>query len=448
MKRNNFFLLLIIFLGFFLRFYRLEQTAMFIGDQGRDYLAARDILVNHQLTVVGPQTSISWLYLGPFFYYFLAFFLWLGNFNPLWPVYGTAVFGVLAIYLIYLLGKALFDQQTGLLAALMYAVSPFAVIQSRIALHPSVYPFFVILFLIIWRKILILKKYSESKLFTFCFLLFVFFSVAIQLHLSAVLLIPIAVLSWEQIKLKTRFFLKFFLVTTGILVIWKVFKNSPFTPVTYWWKIFEEIFSFGYSLGAILALGIVIWGIFGVISEVRGGSLLLKSCLLVIVFGLTVKNSQAEHYFNLFLPIIIEIFSFGLVWLLNKRWGKTIILLVTLSFLVINCHQLLASDYFSQIYGPGLLAREKLARFIVADAQDKPIVLKRCGPLWDYPSTNLNYEYFVWWLGKERKKGGSEGEVTYYILEPKGTKEGCEGVEGIEGEKFDFGFAEVLKVKG
>lgn len=432
--KKRFFLFLILLFAVFLRFYRLPETAMFIGDQGRDFLMARQIVQGKWLQIRGPQTSIPWLYLGPFFYYFLAFFLWLGNFNPIWPVYGTAFFGVLTIYLIYVLGKKLFDEEVGFLAAFFYAISPYAVLQSRIALHPSIYPVFVILFLM-----------ALFNSFTFqesirppgrCFflqvghlrgvfaLLMLSFFVAVQLHLSAILLIPIAVLSWELSKStrlpKSTRFLKLFFLTLLIMICWKIMRHSPFTPISYWWKMFLEIFSYGNFLGAIIALFVVIIGMIGVMRE-RGerevGHKIIMISLLVIICGLTIKNSPAEHPYNLFLPVIILIFSYGLNILSKVRFGKIFLFVILSFFLITNCYGLMTTNYFSQIYGPGLKARIQLTEAIADDANGKNFSFVRCGPIWDYPSADDNYEYLLWWLSGKNSEAKNLS-LRYVLYEP------------------------------
>lgn len=417
---------------------------MFVGDQGRDYLAAKEIITSHEIALVGPQTSKPWLYLGPFFYYFLALFLWIGNFNPVWPAYGTAFFGVLAIYLIYVLGTKVFNKNVGLLAALFYAVSPFAVLQSRIALHPSIYPVFVIGFLLVLLELLKKGKFQALD----CLLLATFFLISIQLHLSAILMVPIAVLSWEKIKLKKSIFLKIFLGGTLLLVFWKISRDSPFTSISFWWKVFEQIFNYGNIFGAILALLITAFGVIRLGKAKEIGAKVLLLSLLVIVCGLTVKNSTG-HYFNLFLPVIILIFAYGLNQIFKMKSGKLIVFLAGLFFLISNCYFLISSNYFSRIYGPGLVKRIKLARFISDDSSGQPFVLKRCGPLWDYPSTNMNYEYLVWWLKRDKGEKWDRGETVYYIFEPKKalrTMEGCWHVKLDKGESFEFEQAVVVKI--
>src|SRR3989344_1721221 len=72
-KLNNFIVrgksiwgwLSLVILATVLRFYRLSETMTFIGDQGRDYLAARDMLLTGKWPLTGIPSSIPWLHQGP-----------------------------------------------------------------------------------------------------------------------------------------------------------------------------------------------------------------------------------------------------------------------------------------------------------------------------------------------------------------------------------------------
>lgn len=449
---NSFLLWSILLLGLFLRFYRLFETAMFVGDQGRDYLAARDIILDRRLTFVGPQTSIPWLYLGPFFYYFLALFLILGKFNPIWPVLGTAFFGVLGVYLIFILGRRLFNEKVGLLSAFFYAISPYAVLQSRISLHPSIYPFFVILYFLSLMENLNQKR----KKILWALILVASFLVAVQLHLSAILLIPISLLIYDSKVRRPIFglkklFLKIFLISVFSLCLYKILMGSPFTPWFYWWRIFEEIFNYGFSYGTFLSLGIAILGLWWLIKQKKLEARALLIFFLLTVCGLTIKNSSAEHYFNLFLPIIVLIFACGFNQLPKIKYGKPAAFLISMFYLICNVYNLLSSGYFYKYYGPGMAERIKLAEFIVNDIGGEEFILGRRGPLWDFASTNNNYEYLIWWLGgkyqKENQSSAASKMTKYLIIEPFGARDGIRNEQELRGEFFDLKFSEVIKLK-
>jgi 4-amino-4-deoxy-L-arabinose transferase-like glycosyltransferase len=119
----------------------------FIGDQGWFYLSARDLLVHGQIPLVGIASSHTWLHQGPLWTYMLSFVLLVSKFNPISGAYLTVGFGVLTTFLMYLLGKEMFSQKVGLIAALLYSSSPLIISFDRMAFDPSLIPFFTVLYL-------------------------------------------------------------------------------------------------------------------------------------------------------------------------------------------------------------------------------------------------------------------------------------------------------------
>ena len=65
------FLTFVLVVASFFRLYRINETLMFLGDQGRDAIVAKRMLIDHDLTLIGPVTSVGNMYLGPFYYYFI-----------------------------------------------------------------------------------------------------------------------------------------------------------------------------------------------------------------------------------------------------------------------------------------------------------------------------------------------------------------------------------------
>ena len=93
--------LAIMLIGGFLRLYRVPDTLMFLGDQGRDALIVARIFKEFDPVLIGPVTSVGNLYLGPLYYYFMLPFLWLSYPSPLGPVYAVAIFSTLNLFLLY-----------------------------------------------------------------------------------------------------------------------------------------------------------------------------------------------------------------------------------------------------------------------------------------------------------------------------------------------------------
>lgn len=85
-------------------------------DHGKDSLAVMHMLLTGSLKFVGPWTSIPGLYFGPAWYYFLAPWYLIGNFDPIWGLVAMIVLQLVTIYLV--------KREFGWLPALFVATAP------------------------------------------------------------------------------------------------------------------------------------------------------------------------------------------------------------------------------------------------------------------------------------------------------------------------------------
>ena len=134
---------LILLVGLFLRLYKIRDYVIFLGDEGRDALVVYNIL-HGDLTLLGPTSSVGGFFLGPIYYYFMAPFLWLSNFDPVGPSVMVALFGVATIFLLYRMGLEFFGMKAAVISSFLYAISPIVIIYSRSSWNPNVFPFFTI----------------------------------------------------------------------------------------------------------------------------------------------------------------------------------------------------------------------------------------------------------------------------------------------------------------
>lgn len=96
------------------RFYKLNVTAFFVNDQGRDLKVMYQMLTEKKMTLIGPATSFAGaygnIYFGPYYYYFmLPFYLLSQN-----PYFMTALFPMLFIIgvgLLFLIKELKFGQK-------------------------------------------------------------------------------------------------------------------------------------------------------------------------------------------------------------------------------------------------------------------------------------------------------------------------------------------------
>ena len=185
------FLFVIILASAFFRLYRVSDLLGFYYDQGRDALKVQEILTFKDFPMIGPTTGIAGLFLGPFWFYLITPFYWLGKGNPVIAANFISLFDVGAVFLIYWLGKEFYNRKVGLIAALLWGCSFYLVLSGRWLSNPAPFPFFTLLFLLGLGKFLIQKKEK--------YLILILTSLAICLQLemaSAVFFFPIILILW------------------------------------------------------------------------------------------------------------------------------------------------------------------------------------------------------------------------------------------------------------
>src|SRR6266536_4880928 len=75
----------ILIAAFFLRVYRIGTVLGFYFDQGRDAGIIWDLIHLHKFFLIGPTTGLPGIFRGPYYYYLIAPFYFLGKGNPVWP---------------------------------------------------------------------------------------------------------------------------------------------------------------------------------------------------------------------------------------------------------------------------------------------------------------------------------------------------------------------------
>ncbi len=368
------FLILILLMAAFLRLWGIWQLGFFTYDQARDALYIKRIIVDHKWRLIGTQTSIAGLYTGPAYYYLMAPFLWIFRLNPVGIDVATALLGVLTVGLLYWLVKIFGrNHHLALLVALVYAIQPQVVNQSRFAWNPNTMPFFTLLF--IWGLFLVRKKHILGWLMAF-------FSLAIllQLHYSAACFVPVllifVIFYRKQIKFDRWFLaglLLFFVLMlplvffdlrhqfTNIKAILTYLKQGApgeIPPPPFFPGLFEKLrlvlveIVFGIK-DKLISLGIILLIFFlSALSylkqkDFRDGIFLTLSCL---IFGVLVASFYRGSFFEFYLTFLYPV-GFLLIGILASflfsqiHWGKVG---VTLFFLILFLFNLGKIDIFTE----------------------------------------------------------------------------------------------------
>jgi 4-amino-4-deoxy-L-arabinose transferase-like glycosyltransferase len=254
-------LLVILVVGAFLRLYKISGYMTFLGDEGRDMMVVRRLLVERDLIFVGPGTSVGNMYLGPFYYYLIAPFLWLFNFSPVGPSVMVALFGVATVFLVWYVVAHLFPAKKvnwgALFAALFYAVAPTVIILSHSSWNPNIMPFFALL------VVFSLWKVWQEKRLLWLIPLGIFYAIVLQSHYLGLILLPFIAVFWiatffDLLKEKGKKLWRFVLATGGLITSF-VLLMSPLIlfDAHYNWRNIKSMQLFFTQSGSNLSFNLL-----------------------------------------------------------------------------------------------------------------------------------------------------------------------------------------------
>ena len=96
-KRAYLFLLAILLIGAFLRFYRLGEMAAFDFDQEYASNFAYSVIKEFPVQLIGQQLSVEGLFMGPLYFYYLVPFFALFNLHPFGGFVGSVILGLTTV---------------------------------------------------------------------------------------------------------------------------------------------------------------------------------------------------------------------------------------------------------------------------------------------------------------------------------------------------------------
>ncbi len=217
----------ILLLAAILRLYKIEGYMTFLGDEGRDVLVVYNIL-HGDFTLLGPTASVGGFFMGPIYYYFMAPFLWLFNYNPVGPAIMVALFGIATVWLVYKVGSEFFGKKTAIIAASLYSISPLVIAYSRSSWNPNLMPFFSLLTVYV-----LYKAVKKNRIYLFMLTGFLF-GITIQLHYislflgTAVVFFILLRTILGRLNIISRLLKSYFLILLGFIVGWSPFLGFEF----------------------------------------------------------------------------------------------------------------------------------------------------------------------------------------------------------------------------
>lgn len=414
------FLIIILGLSLFINLYKINTLMMFIGDMGRDYLAALDMIKTGVLPLVGIQSSVVWLHQGPLSIYFIALSFFLSNLNPFAPAVLYSLFGVVTTFLVYKLGKTFFNTEVGLLSALFFATSPLIIVNIRMPYHSSPIPLFSALFF------LILYKYfkGDKRLIFFVFL---FFGLLLQLELANLILISIVFILYFIYKPKIDR-KQVFQAVSGLLLgvlpfiiydtthkfvqtlglpLWalnriRVFlgaaissatSNSGVHEANSFYRSYQQLVSAVFPFSKLVSITTIL--ITGAIITVRLrkdkslGFVIMILWFIIPMFSYFIHRAPGTAYFPVLFPVISLMVGYAIYQISIKY--KVIVLLFVIGCMV-NLYIVINNNYFlitkekdssippeSYSIGPAYSIQEEAVDLILKDANGEKMLIKGGG---------------------------------------------------------------------
>jgi len=385
---KNWILVVVVLVGIFLRFYRLEGFVTFLGDQGRDAIIIKRIITGEHFPAIGAPTSVGQVYLGPFYYYFIAPWLLLFKFQPIGLAFGVAVYSSFYLLVNYFIVKELFNKKIALISTIFLSFSSVLIDFSRFSWNPNLLPLFVLL------TIYFAIKSLQTNKWHYFFLLGAFLSFSIQLHYLALFLIPaigiifLSSLYKKSVKQLISQFHNFlisvlsFIIFSSPLIIFDLrhnflnsklflalFKSSGTSFASKINSFFDSFYYLNfYSFNIILNkffIYVLLVFLFIILFTLIKKSSNLKTFLLIFfitIVGMSLYNGPKHpHYFGILFPLYFVIISYFLASLNQSSFGKIMIVFFISGYIFLNFQKY----YFLRNQPNNQIAHaEKVAQFL------------------------------------------------------------------------------------
>lgn len=169
------------------------------GELYRDLIVVWKMFNQNQLPLLGPSSMFGGFYFGAIYYYIFGVLAWLTGFSAYSGSLTSTIFSIGSIVFLYALLRRLFnDPKVALIAVALQTICLFDIQNTYYISNPNLLPFFVLGFFYFLTNII-----SNHKLLSNYLLAGLFFGIAIQLHATALVILPF-VLIWIGVKEKIK----------------------------------------------------------------------------------------------------------------------------------------------------------------------------------------------------------------------------------------------------
>ncbi|KKU92453.1 MAG: hypothetical protein UY21_C0001G0076 [Microgenomates group bacterium GW2011_GWA1_48_10] len=188
-KYHRLILIIIIIIALLVRFWNFPSFFGFDYDQEINAWIAKAIIVDHKPVLIGPETSVGGMYVGPYFNYIITLGFLLGRMDPMTTIWLNLIFSGLTIGAFFYFGSKIFSPLAGLFAAIIYGFSFLMVNFDRILWNLTPLP------LVSLGIVGFLWIYLQKKKFYFLLITSALTALSLHLHFTALFLVAFFTLS-------------------------------------------------------------------------------------------------------------------------------------------------------------------------------------------------------------------------------------------------------------
>ncbi len=441
--KYRFFILILLLISIFLRFYKIEEWFFFNIDEEWYNFIVRKITVLHKPVLIGWEIP-GGILVPPVMFYFGAIVMLLFNNNPIGFALIASFFGVLGVVLTYIVGKKIFTSSTvGIYAAVIYCFSFLINIYNRLSINLLFAP---ILSLLTYFSLLKIIENREKKYLVVLGLVFAFSTQ--EGSMISLIFLTIIVLFIYKVKFRVRELfipISIFLTTFIPVIIFdlrhnflvtnkltNILKNTPIGKISLSGVLFPVILLLRFSARILFPSGPAdiniqllpcknylslieqstptIYSLFGllififfihriIVNKSGVGPKIILYHLLIVVLGLllfsVIKPGYVhEWFFVVLIPAFCYFIAYLLTFFSENKFLKFITFVFIIIFVVINL-----SYYFSLTslvgYKDKLEAVEYSANTVGNRGFEFDVLGNKCN--------GYGYRYLFTYVGKEPK---------------------------------------------
>lgn len=406
------------------RVYNLEDRFLFDHDQEVAANSAYNAIVDRQFTLIGQETSVGGLFVGPFLWWYQTLILGIFNLNPVALVYAGVIASFSALLILYITVTNLSNRWQGLLAAFLYTISPI-LLPMDLSSHSLSY----ITLFSVTIYLLIIKIFIQNKLKLLPILTFII-ALTFHIHLALLVLLPVVFIliitnfqsNKKIIYLKSflTFVLPFFTfvlfeIRHNYLITKQLISFSAQQSSLSILKILETtLIGINYSISNILPSSklnylfyILLMVTFIYVQYKHNQRKLLNITLLFAILPITIfwfySGHVPDYYFLPIIPIYIIITSFVFYFIYKKMPALMIIIILFIAIYNINVIKNSFDVHLS------FKDKQNIIESVIRSSNKQDINVYYQMP----PGIDKGYRYIFKWKNKEPVDGSNK----LYILD-------------------------------